>query len=588
MGLNEQFFSADKGFGKMLTLLRKLVSRNTQVLVNTGTFSIVLLSVVGFGAVLFTITAGFFVYSNTQALVAAKDWVEHTQEVLTSLQTASQLADRIEASTRLYVLKEDSFQLATARYSAISLKVTALHVRTLVSDNPAQSRNSGGFIACADHVSEFVRGSVTAIPTESLLQCRESISLLSEQERALLKDRTRRSQHSSIVSLSTECAFVGLSLLTLVVLFGILIRDAWQRRGIARRTAATNADLARTVHALEGRIQESRLLTTSRDELQLCTTLQQVYRANTICMARLLPGTTGALAMINNSRNMAEVVSTWGDGANAHHPIAELWSPETCCGLRLGQIRWRVPGGSEIDCGHFRGSAPARYVCLPLVAQSETLGVLSIDCSTDEARGAAEEHMDGVHQFLQLTGMAVASLKLRTQLENQSIRDPLTGLFNRHFMQLTLSQELSRAARGGTVVALFMVDVDHFKRFNDTFGHGAGDTMLLAIANAFRANVRTEDTVCRYGGEEFAIIVPGVSVQTALERAERIRVTVAGLSVPLEDAPDGQATVSIGMAFYPADSRNPETLLRKADQALYRAKHNGRNQVWLAEEMARV
>ena len=108
--------------------------------------------------------------------------------------------------------------------------------------------------------------------------------------------------------------------------------------------------------------------------------------------------------------------------------------------------------------------------------------------------------------------------------------------------------------------------------------------MLRAIGTAFRTSVRTEDTVCRYGGEEFAIILPGVTAQAALERAERIRRAVAGLSVPIEDAPNGQSTVSIGIAFYPADSSNADTLLRKADQALYRAKHNGRNQVWLAEE----
>ena len=559
-----------------------------QASLNMGGFSIALLSAAGFGAILFTLTAGFFLFSNTQSLVTAKDWVEHTQEVLTGLQTASQLADRIEFSTRLYALNKDESQLSIARYSAISLKVAALHVRTLVADNPMQVQNAEQLIGCGSRLNGFVRDTVQAVPIGDLLACREAVSVMSEQERSLLKERTRKSQHTSIVSLSTECAFIGLSLLTLIGLFAILLRDALHRRAIARQTAATNADLARSVQALEARIHESRLLTACRDELQLCTTVQQVFRAAANCMARLLPASTGSLAMISNSRNLVEVVSSWVADKAAILPTIESSPPESCCGLRLGQIRWRCPDVSEIDCDHFSGELPARYLCLPMMAQSETLGVLTIECTAEEAYLGLQEHMDGVVQLLQLTGMTIASLNLRVKLENQSIRDALTGLFNRHFMQITLNRELSRAARTGAPVALFMLDVDHFKRFNDTFGHGAGDTMLRAIADAFRASVRTEDTVCRYGGEEFAIILPGMTAEAALASAERIRRKISELGVPLEDAPNGQTTVSIGIALHPDDGTEADALLRKADQALYRAKHNGRNQVWLAEEMARV
>ncbi len=552
--------------------------------INLGTFSIVLLAAAACGAIIFTLVAGFFVYSNTRSLVSAKDWVEHTQEVLTSLQTASQQADRIEFSTRLYVLNQDEAQLSTARYSAISLKVAALRIANLVVDNPAQVRNSQGLTACSARLNDLVRARVKAIPIEGLLACRESISLLTERERTMLKDRTKKSQHSSLVSISTECTFVAVSLLTLVGLFGILLRDAFQRRDVAKRTEAMNRDLAQTVQALEARMDESRLLTASRDELQLCTTVEQVYRTNTACMTRLLPGTSGSLAIISSERGAVELVSTWGGFADA----AQLtFSPESCCGLRLGHLRWRTPGGSEIDCGHFSVTAPVCYVCLPLVAQSKTLGVLTIECAAESAYQAVQEHMDGILQFLQLTGMAVASLNLRSQMEEQSIRDALTGLFNRHFMQITLDRELLRASRAAAPLALIMLDVDHFKRFNDTYGHAAGDAMLRGIGHAFREGVRAEDTVCRYGGEEFAIILPGLEAQAALERTERIRRSIASLDIAFGNG-FGQATVSIGIALYPLDGMDPDMLLRKADGALYRAKHNGRNQVWLAEDMARV
>ncbi len=551
---------------------------------NSGAFSIVLLSAAAFGAIIFTLVAGFFVYSNTRSLVSAKDWVEHTQEVLTALQTASQQADRIEFSSRLYVLNHDEAQLSNARYSAISLKVAALRVANLVVDNPVQLRNSENLSLCAARLNDWVRARLEVVPIEDLLACRENISVLAEHERTLLKERTKKSQRSSVVSISTECTFIAVSLLTLVGLFGVLLRDAFQRRGIVKRTEAVNRDLGKTVQALEARVDESRLLTASRDELQLCTTVEQVYRTNTACMTRLLPGTAGLLAMISPERSMVEVVSTWGGFAASAQPA---FPTEACCGLRLGHPRWRTPGGSEIDCGHFLGTAPARYVCLPLVAQSKTLGSLTIECATDTAYREVQEHLDGVLQFLQLTGMAVASLNLRSQLEEQSIRDALTGLFNRHFMQITLDRELLRASRAGSPLALMMLDVDHFKRFNDTYGHAAGDAMLRAIGHAFREGVRAEDTVCRYGGEEFAIILPGLHAEAALERAERIRRGIASLDVAFGNG-SGHTTISVGIALYPLDGLDADRLLRKADGALYRAKHNGRNQVWLAEEPVHV
>jgi diguanylate cyclase (GGDEF)-like protein len=187
--------------------------------------------------------------------------------------------------------------------------------------------------------------------------------------------------------------------------------------------------------------------------------------------------------------------------------------------------------------------------------------------------------MDGLRQLVQLTGMAIATLNLRTKLENQSIRDSLTGLFNRHFMQISLERELSRAMRRNQMLAVYMLDLDHFKRFNDTYGHAAGDSVLQAIAEIFRTSIRTEDIACRYGGEEFTIMLPDVTPTVAYERAESIRRAVANLRVPLDREVYGEFTVSIGVALFPNDGDAADLLLRRADQALYRAKRLGRNQV---------
>jgi diguanylate cyclase (GGDEF)-like protein len=175
--------------------------------------------------------------------------------------------------------------------------------------------------------------------------------------------------------------------------------------------------------------------------------------------------------------------------------------------------------------------------------------------------------------------MTIAALNLRTRLENQSIRDSLTGLFNRHFMQISLERELARAARRKQTLAVVMLDLDHFKNFNDAHGHGAGDTVLKAIAAIFQFTIRSEDFACRYGGEEFTVILPDITSEAALQRVEAIRKAVENLRVPLEDNVFSDFTVSIGVALYPEDGEAAEMLLRRADLALYRAKRLGRNQV---------
>jgi diguanylate cyclase (GGDEF)-like protein len=214
--------------------------------------------------------------------------------------------------------------------------------------------------------------------------------------------------------------------------------------------------------------------------------------------------------------------------------------------------------------------------------------MLYVQCQTAEQVIAVNQRMDGLRQLVQLTGMAIATLNLRTKLENQSIRDSLTGLFNRHFMQISLERELSRAARRKQTLAVFMLDLDHFKKFNDTFGHAAGDTVLKEIAEIFRSSIRTEDIACRYGGEEFTIMVPDVTPTIALQRAESIRRAVAGLRVPLDKEVYAEFTVSTGVAFYPEDGETADLLLRRADLALYRAKRSGRNQVAQYEAIASV
>jgi diguanylate cyclase (GGDEF)-like protein len=234
---------------------------------------------------------------------------------------------------------------------------------------------------------------------------------------------------------------------------------------------------------------------------------------------------------------------------------------------------------------HVRGNPPNGYLCVPLAAQGETLGVLYLECSAPPAalrQGQQADPFEPLTRQAAAVGerisLALANLRLREVLRGQSLRDPLTGLFNRRYMEESLERELRRAIRNDQPVALLMIDIDHFKRFNDTFGHQAGDTLLRALGDFLIKRTRGQDCPCRYGGEEFALILSGVSMEAACKRAELLREDLQQLAVEHAGQVLGAVTVSVGVAAYPGHT-TAEELLRAADQALYRAKAEGRDRV---------
>ena len=221
---------------------------------------------------------------------------------------------------------------------------------------------------------------------------------------------------------------------------------------------------------------------------------------------------------------------------------------------------------------------------MPLAAQGDTLGFVYLSCPTTEIADLASGRMALVHEMVELASMTIAGLNLRVKLESQSIRDGLTSLFNRHFMEIALERELHRASRKRVTLALLMLDVDHFKSFNDTYGHEAGDVVLRAVGECLQQSVRSEDVVCRYGGEEFVIILPEISEAVALERANSIRRNVSSLHLKFKGEMLRPISMSIGLVMYPTPARNGADLLRMADRALYNAKRGGRDQTDVATE----
>lgn len=322
------------------------------------------------------------------------------------------------------------------------------------------------------------------------------------------------------------------------------------------------------------RTHDAESLSRLSELLQACLSLDEAYgvirRLATHCVGEL----PGAIFVISESNTYAEARAAWGmfiEGSSA------IFHPENCWALRRGRQHRAKSGGFVPVCGHVPAGVTSGYVCIPLVAHGETLGIFHlIDDGSDER----SDYRAGT--FADHIALALANLRLRDALRNQSIRDSLTGLFNRRFLEEALDREIRRAERQHQSLGVLMLDIDHFKQFNDSFGHDGGDALLREFGRLLLQHIRGADVACRYGGEEFTLLIPDCSAEVILERSEEIRRAVQLLKVTHQNHDLGYVTISIGVAVFPTHELSAHGLLRAADGALYRAKRQGRNQVQLA------
>jgi diguanylate cyclase (GGDEF)-like protein len=282
---------------------------------------------------------------------------------------------------------------------------------------------------------------------------------------------------------------------------------------------------------------------------------------------------SGAVYLYGASRNVVEVVSSWGDLA-----VAKTFPPTDCWALRRGRAHHVSVSGAEPACRHTDEGQLRSAMCVPMLAQGEALGVLHLV----GAAGQDDRVFTLVAQRLAVAAaescaLALASIRLREKLADQSLRDALTGLYNRRYAEETFEREIARAKREASAVSVLMLDLDHFKRFNDDFGHDAGDTALREAATVFVESVRTSDVVSRVGGEEFLVLLPGASLEATLRKSEAIREKLKGLELLHRGRRLPPMTFSAGAATFPANGDTPEALLRAADTALYEAKRAGRD-----------
>jgi len=325
---------------------------------------------------------------------------------------------------------------------------------------------------------------------------------------------------------------------------------------------------------LNNRSEEMALLGSLDNLLAACSSISEAGEVFSKVAVKLLSNCNGALAIINNSGNHFEIKISWG----GEWPGETVFSQNDCWALRRGQVHSMAEGSSSPVCKHMLDSVENAVICIPLVAQGDTLGVLHVMTKSE----FNETEIQLAESLAKHTSLALANLRLREALHVQAVRDPLTGLYNRRYLEESIERELSRAKRENSTVGVFMIDLDHFKRFNDDFGHEAGDYVLKQLGLVLRQVTRNEDIACRYGGEEFTVILPGASLEICKERGEELCERLRKMDLRYRDKELGIVTLSIGVGMSPDHGENGEAVLAAADRALYRAKANGRDRVEIA------
>jgi diguanylate cyclase (GGDEF)-like protein/PAS domain S-box-containing protein len=325
---------------------------------------------------------------------------------------------------------------------------------------------------------------------------------------------------------------------------------------------------------LERYNRQREMMATMTDLLQTSLTVKEASEIASAHLKLLFPEREGAVYLMNSS-GLLEPIAIWGElgSLDVTYTINDCWALRRGKPYRFGINMPHPP------CAHVGKNIPSHALCIPLAAQNENLGNLHISSKKDQGIELMDEEQKFIEEIANSFTLALGNLRLREKLHTLSIRDALTGLFNRRYLDETLPHQISGAEdRGGPLGVLFF-DIDHFKKFNDTYGHDAGDLVLKNMADMIMSIIRESDIACRYGGEEFIIILPDTSIEIAEQRAETLRNKVSLMKIYHNGQDIGKVTISVGVAAYPQHGETRDTLIKSADRAAYQAKKGGRNLV---------
>ena len=568
--------------------------------------------------------AGF----HTKQQDAAQRLVTHTNDILAEFEGTLANLNEAESSERGYALTGvEALLLPFERASALAEQHVARAAMLAPADSEQRQRIDALSLAVEQELAAMrsvinlrrlrgmsVAANAIAVNADDVRieTIRDSVKALERDEKRLLEQR-RRVLDLTGQRLSWTVTGLGVTSLLILLLAFMSARSARRRQRAAEgRIADVNAQLRSRIEELLWREREAAGLQQLGDALQLVHTSAEAYAA----IAQVIPPLLGAwspggILAVKRGPDEMHVVTRWGCLHGAARD--DVFGPDACCALRGGRTYTAFAGEARLRCEH----VPAEdgdYVCLPLAAHGETFGVLHVgltsspdtapdmdaDSATDQRRlsetgtlrqpllGSRAQVLTLLARAAEMVAVALANVALRDRLTQQSIRDPLTGLFNRRYLEEALEREMARSARHGGALTVAMADVDFFKRINDRYGHDAGDEVLRTVAERMKAAVRQVDVVCRYGGEEFAIVLPEMPQEAARASLQRLLETCRRDPITFRGETIGPVTISAGVASRTTADASGAELLRRADGALYKAKREGRDRVVVAEDAAAI
>jgi diguanylate cyclase (GGDEF)-like protein len=542
----------------------------------------------------FILMLGFLValawsgFSSTRELLNAQAYVQRTHEALHELDGVEDGIQDARESWLHYVLTPEAQDLASFEDAEVRIWTQLDHVQNLDPEHHASIQKLRALIK--DELKQL-RNDMRTQHTKYIYHSKESdekrdrvrdaIDQYKDEQERLLKERNLAGQERARQITRSVLLRIGMFSALMGALFMLVMRESKKLR-IAEQTALlAQTKLEGSLLQLQSETENSKLLNEIQADLQICGNAEEAYRVTAAYLQKLMRTSAGTVFAIDGARQQMSIGATWG--GQQHLPL-RAYSTEDCCAVRGGRPHSHLEDTCGLECRHFAGEGPAAYICFPLSALGETLSLLHV--SAENAAQFTASRIGLIQQIGEYTALRLANLKLRERLQDQSIRDPLTGLYNRRFLETTLEQHLHYTGNSEAGTGIIMADIDSFKAFNDTFGHEAGDYVLKEVGSLLRRSVRGQDIVSRYGGEEFLTVIPESSPESVCERAELMRSAISRLQLEHAGRPLGKVTASFGVSFSQDGSLTSEMLLRHADEALYIAKRSGCDCVRLSDSLA--
>lgn len=510
--------------------------------------------------------------------------VEHTYQVLSRLEQLRSSMETVETARRGFLITHQERYLQPYRAAQRQVFDNLDELSMLLKDNPLQQRRLQEIRPVIETLTRLAQQDFELQPVAKPAQAQEVMAqakaLIDEgrhlieqmqgEERRLLVQRTAevdsRQKDLKLVTIGMAGGFMLLLLFSFITIYRENIRRLRIEQGL-RQSEAINDQ---TVHNLS-------LMQEMTSLLQACSDFGESIDVIRQFAERLFNSDSGALYLFRESRNQLEIALQWGDGTHGR----ASFHPEDCWALKRGEPHKLDHTHHSLACDHMREAEQMCSLCMPVVAQGNVLGILYLQNHKDRDIGDVEYRLAAT--LASQIALALSNIKLRETLRDLSVRDPLTGLFNRRYMEESLQREIATAKRKDRQLGLAILDLDHFKKFNDTFGHDAGDLLLRETGGLLMQSSRAGDIACRFGGEEFVLIYPEASPEVVVRLAEELRQAIHAMQIQHYGRALGQVSASFGVAFFPQHGDTTDALLRAADIALYAAKAAGRNCVQQAD-----